>query len=84
MMRLWYAKWIISILHMMNLSPILEEISMEEVLYHATYGEYINSIKEKGLGAVQHKNWEFSEDGVVLLTPDPAPPLSFSGSAEEV
>ena len=38
---------------------------MEEVLYHATYGEYINSIKEKGLGAVQHKNWEFSEDGVV-------------------
>ena len=23
---------------------------MEEVLYHATYGEYINSIKEKGLG----------------------------------
>ena len=65
MMRLWYAKWIISILHMMNLSPILEEISMEEVLYHATYGEYINSIKEKGLGAVQHKNWEFSEDGVV-------------------
>lgn len=38
---------------------------MEEVLYHATYGEYINSIKEKGLGTVQHKNWEFSEDGVV-------------------
>ena len=52
-------------MHMMNLSPILEEISMEEVLYHATYGEYINSIKEKWLGAVQHKNWEFSEDGVV-------------------
>ena len=57
---------------------------MEEVLYHATYGEYINSIKEKGLGAVQHKNWEFSEDGVVYFTPYPDTAISFSEAAEEV
>ena len=50
---------------------------MEELLYHATYGKYIDSIKEKGLGAVQHKNWEFSEDGVVLINPDKATPNSF-------
>ena len=47
MIALWYAKWIILILHMMELSPIREEISMEDVLYHATYEKYINSIKEK-------------------------------------
>lgn len=57
---------------------------MEEVLYHATYGEYINSIKEKGLGAVQHKNWEFSEDGVVYFTPYPDTAISFAEAAEEV
>lgn len=57
---------------------------MEDVLYHATYGKYINSIKEKGLGVAQHKNWEFSENGVVCFAPYPDIAISFAETAEEV
>ena len=57
---------------------------MEELLYHATYGKYIDSIKEKGLGAVQHKNWEFSKDGVVCFASYTDVAISFAETSEDI
>lgn len=56
-----------------------------EFLYHATYKEYIDSIKQNGLGmVVPKKNWNDSKDGVVYLANDPYIALSYAEISEEV
>ena len=52
-------------------------------LYHATFGAYVPSIMEHGLGAEQHKNWDFSKDGAVYLVTSPDIAVSFCEAAEE-
>lgn len=51
-------------------------------LYHATYGEYLDSIMEKGLIPGYHTNWEFSWSKVVYLTTDPDIAESMAETAE--
>ena len=44
---------------------------MPAVLYHATYGPLIDSIQQRGLGGqVEWRAWDFSEPGIVYLSPD--------------
>ena len=53
-------------------------------LFHATYKANIDSIIEKGLGAEQRKNWDFSEDGVVYFSDDENIANSYCETATDV
>ena len=54
------------------------------LLYHATFGANLSSIKQFGLGARQRKNYSFSEDGKVYLTDNSDVAYDFCEWAEEV
>lgn len=53
------------------------------MLYHATFGTHLESIKTLGLGAKQIKNWEFSLSGVVYLSDDAEYSFSFAECSDE-
>lgn len=53
------------------------------MLYHATFGAHLESIKTLGLGAKQIKNWEFSLSGVVYLSDDAEYAFSFAECSED-
>lgn len=53
------------------------------MLYHATFGAHLESIKTFGLGAKQIKNWEFSLSGVVYLSDDAEYSFSFAECSED-
>ena len=53
------------------------------MLYHATFGTHLESIKTLGLGAKQIKNWEFSLSGVVYLSDDAEYAFSFAECSED-
>ena len=52
------------------------------IYYHATFRAYLDSILTRGLGGVQHKNWEFST-GDVCLAPEPCEAESYAETAED-
>ena len=53
-------------------------------LYHATYKQFIKSIKEKGLGNTRRKMWSDSIRGVVYLADSPDVAESYAETAEWV
>ena len=53
-------------------------------LYHATFKSRLESIKARGLGRMQLKNWSFSESGCVYLCSDKGCAISYCEAAEEV
>lgn len=57
---------------------------MAKMLYHATFGKNLKSIKEFGLGGIQKKNWEDSVKGVVCLANDAEVAADFCECAEKV
>ena len=40
----------------------------KKYLYHATFMECLESIRENGLGGVKEKNWKISKEGVVCFS----------------
>lgn len=53
-------------------------------LYHATYKQFLKSIKEKGLGNTKRKMWSDSKRGVVYLADDPDVAYSYAEISEWV
>ena len=51
-------------------------------LYHATYKQFLDSIKNKGLGNTNNKMWTDSKSGVVYLAKDPFEAESYAEEAE--
>lgn len=50
----------------------VEIVKIPNVLYHATYRPWLESIQKNGLGATKHKQWSHSKSGVVYLTRNPS------------
>ena len=59
-------------------------INQENLLYHATYLAYYQSIREKGLIPGCRKSWTISKNNVVYLAPTPELACSFAETAEDV
>ena len=56
-----------------------------DVLYHATYGAFVDSIMKNGLGgAGAQQQWEDSKPGYVYLAKDPEVAESHAEANEEV
>lgn len=53
-------------------------------LYHATYKQFLKSIREKGLGNTKRKMWSDSKRGVVYLADDPDVAYSYAEISEWV
>jgi hypothetical protein len=53
-----------------------------EKLFHATYLQFLDSIKEKGLGNTKTKMWTDSKPGVVYLANDPWEAESYAEESE--
>ena len=53
-------------------------------LYHATYRQFLNSIKKKGLGNTKKKMWSDSKPGVVYLADDPWAAESYAEESEYI
>jgi hypothetical protein len=53
-------------------------------LYHATYRQFLNSIKKKGLGNTKKKMWSDSKPGVVYLADDPWVAESYAEESEYI
>ena len=53
-------------------------------LYHATYKQFLQSIKRNGLGNTRKKMWEDSKPGVVYLADDPWVAESYAECSEWV
>jgi hypothetical protein len=53
-----------------------------EKLYHATYIQFLNSIKTNGLGKTENKMWSDSKPGVVYLADDPCVAESYAEESE--
>lgn len=51
-------------------------------LYHATYRQFLKSIKANGLGKTRRKMWTDSKRGVVYLADDPETAVSYAEEAE--
>ena len=67
-----------------NISSLTEAInsSIPTKLYHATYKQFLESIKEKGLGNTKKKMWSDSKLGVVYLAADPWTAESYAEESE--
>lgn len=52
------------------------------VLYHATYAQFLDSIRENGLGNTTNKMWTDSRSGVVYLAKNPWEAESYAEEAE--
>ena len=61
-----------------------EELSIPSKLYHATYKQFLNSIKKKGLGNTKKKMWSDSKPGVVYLADDPWVAESYAEESEYI
>ena len=59
-------------------------INQENLLYHATYLAYYQSIREKGLIPGCRKSWTISKNNVVYLAPTLELACSFAETAEDV
>lgn len=57
-------------------------IDIPNKLYHATYKQFLNSIKQKGLGNTKNKMWKDSKLGVVYLAGDPWVAESYAEESE--
>lgn len=57
---------------------------MQDKLYHATYKQFLNSIKTKGLGNTRRKMWSDSKTGVVYLADDPWVAESYAETSDWV
>lgn len=68
------------IAHTTNVTEALERIP--EKLYHATYKQFLNSIRANGLGKTERKMWSDSRPGVVYLADDPWVAESYAEIAE--
>lgn len=53
-------------------------------LYHATYKQFLNSIKKKGLGNTKRKMWSDSKSGVVYLADYPWVAESYAEESEYI
>lgn len=53
-----------------------------EKLYHATYRQFLDSIKANGLGNTNNKMWTDSKQGVVYLAQEPWEAESYAEEAE--
>lgn len=53
-----------------------------EKLYHATYAQFLNSIKTNGLGNTKNKMWTDSKQAVVYLADDPWVAESYAEESE--
>lgn len=53
-----------------------------EKLYHATYAQFLDSIKSNGLGNTKNKMWTDSRHGVVYLANDPLVAESYAEESE--
>lgn len=51
-------------------------------LYHATYLQFLDSIKANGLGNTENKMWTDSKSGVVYLADDPWVAESYAETSE--
>ena len=51
-------------------------------LYHATYLQFLDSIKANGLGKTENKMWTDSKSGVVYLAEDPWVAESYAATSE--
>lgn len=60
----------------------ITEAKSDNVLYHATYGVYLDSIKKDGLIPGKNKNWNDSSNNVIDLADDPDFAASFCEVAE--
>lgn len=65
---------------------LVESLSNEipSKLYHATYKQFLKSIREKGLGNTKRKMWSDSKRGVVYLADDPDVAYSYAEISEWV
>ena len=62
---------------------VAEELErIPKKLYHATYKQFLKSIKSKGLGNTKRKMWSDSQRGVVYLADDPWVAESYAETAE--
>lgn len=67
-----------------NISSLKESFTTKvpSKLYHATYKQFLESIKEKGLGNTKKKMWSDSKLGVVYLADDPWTAESYAEESE--
>lgn len=65
---------------------LIENVTIPQVLYHATYKPLIKSITKHGLGGKgsDKKKWPDSKSGVVYLAIDPDVAESYAESSDEV
>lgn len=59
-----------------------EGVNPSKYLYHATYAQFLDSIKKNGLGNTSNKMWGDSKSGVVYLAVDPWVAESYAEIAE--
>ena len=64
------------------IKEFLNKNELPDVLYHATFGHNLKSIKKLGLTPGKTKNWEDSKDNVVYLATDYDEAASYAECAE--
>lgn len=70
---------------MITFKEFIKESKEDPYLYHATYGEYKNSIKKHGLKSDSgNKNYSDSESGKLYLAKDPHVARSYAETSDEV
>jgi hypothetical protein len=68
-----------------DISSLKESLTtLPSKLYHATYRQFLNSIKKKGLGNTKKKMWSDSKPGVVYLADDPWVAESYAEESEYI
>jgi len=78
------SKGIIKDKSLYTASSLTEELRVPSKLYHATYRQFLNSIKKKGLGNTKRKMWSDSKPGVVYLADDPWVAESYAEESEYI